>query len=417
MIKYLLILMMFALFAQGAARAKLPIEITDETYVLAALDAQVRKKHVLASHYFESLYLKTGKKEYLYSSLRMYESANDMAAFTKATEAALAKSPEDKILLRFHIIALLKEGKYSEASHKALVLSEKTKEASDYLLSGESLLKLGNYLGSYGELKKAYDITYDEETAERMALIMYTQLDQKQEAIRFLKEHIGTHGNSKILGKRLGSLYADSGALEDAAEMYESTYEFSNDPVIAQEAVKIYVYQQNMQKLKLLLEKSGVNDPLLLELYVRDKQFQKASALALKLYKSEANPLYLAQSSVFAYESAPDQKDTLLLKEVVEGLKQANEQIEDPIYLNYLGYLMIEHDLNVTEGMDYVRRALVKQPDSPFYIDSLAWGYYKKGECAEALRLMKQVESLIGTDEAEVKEHIKAIEKCNTKEK
>lgn len=417
MMKYVLILMTFTLMAHGAAGAKKPIEISDETYVLAAMDAQIRQKNDLASHYFKHLYDKTGKKEYLYDSLRMYESIKESAQFSKAIQEALVTYPEDKILLRFRVIFLLKEGKYSEASYESGILSQRTKEASDYLLSAESLLKLGNYQSGYVDLKKAYDITYNEETAERIALIMYTQLDQKEEAIKFLKEHIGVHGNSKLLGKRLGSLYADSGALEDAVQMYEATYELSSDPLIAQEAVRIYVYRQDFQKLSLLLEKSGVNDPLLLELYVRDKQFKKASLLAKKLYKKEANPLYLAQSSVFEYESATDRHDIDLLKRVVEDLKQANEQIQDPVYLNYLGYLMIDHDIGIEEGMVYVQKALEKQPDSAFYIDSLAWGKYKLGECAEALRLIRQVEAMVGTDEQEVKDHIKAIEKCKTKEK
>jgi len=85
--------------------------------------------------------------------------------------------------------------------------------------------------------------------------------------------------------------------------------------------------------------------------------------------------------------------------------------------LNYLGYLMIDHDINVTEGIEYVKRALDKEPNSPFYIDSLAWGHYKLGECVDALRLIKQVESMIGTSEDEVRDHLKAIEKCKTKEK
>jgi tetratricopeptide (TPR) repeat protein len=246
---------------------------------------------------------------------------------------------------------------------------------------------------------------------------MYTQLNQKEEAIKFLKEHIGAHGNSKLLGKRLGSLYADSGALEDAAQMYEATYEMSNDPLIAQEAVRIYVYKQELPKLTILLEKSGVNDALLLELYARDKQFNKASLLAQKLFKKEANPMYLAQASVFQYEAASDKNNAILLKQVVDGLKQANEQIEDPVYLNYLGYLLIDHDLAIKEGMTYVQKAIDKQPESAFYIDSLAWGKYKLGECAEASRLIKQVESMIGTDEQEVKDHIKAIQQCKTKDK
>ena len=414
--KYLLIILSCAVMVQAAnMKLKIPVAISDETYILAAMDAQVRKKYDLASQYFTYLYEKTGEKAYLYDSLRMYESQKGSGQFTKITQEALDKNPDDNILLRFHVIALLKEGKYSQAANESRVLSQKTKEAADYLLSAEALIKLGNYQSGYSELKKVYDITYDEETAERIALLMYTQLGQKQEAINFLKEHIGAHGNSKILGKRLGSLYADSGALEDAAQIYEVTYAFSNDPSIAQEAVRIYVYRQELQKLVVLLEKSEVNDPLLVELYIRNKEFLRASQLARKLYKKEANPLYLAQSSVFEYEAATDRNDTKLVTKVVEDLKQANAQFDDPIYLNYLGYLMIEHDLGVKEGMEYVQKALDKQPESGFYLDSLAWGKYKLGECAEASRLIKQVESIVGTDEQEVRDHIKAIQQCKTK--
>lgn len=416
MIKHLWILLMCAVTAQATVKINIPVEISDETYILAAMDAQLRKKYDLAFQYFQYLYQKTGQKEYLYNSLRMYESQKSSAQFTKAMQEALAKNPDDAMLLRFHIVALLKEGKYSQAANESRILSQQTKEASDYLLNAEALIKLGNYQSGYSELKKAYMITYDEETAERIALLMYTQLGQKEEAIIFLKEHIGVHGNSKRLGKRLGSLYADSGALEDAVTIYEATYELSNDPSIAQDAVKIYVYRQEFQKLTVLLEKSEVNDPLLLELYVRNKDFSKASELARKLYKKEANPLYLAQSSVFEYEAATNRNDITLLKKVVEDLKQANAQVEDPIYLNYLGYLMIDHDLGVKEGMVYVQKALDKQPESAFYIDSLAWGKYKLGECAEALRLIQQVESMVGTNEQEVKDHIKAIQQCKTKE-
>jgi tetratricopeptide (TPR) repeat protein len=415
MTKSLLMLLVCAVMGQ-AVSIKAPIEILDETYVLAAMDAQVRQKYDVASHYFKHLYEKTGNKEFLYDSLRMYESLSDTAVFANAAQEALSHSPKDKTLLRFNLIALLKAGKYSEASLEALKLSRETKESTDYLLGAEALIKLGQYENGYSELKKAYEISFDNETAERMALLMYTQLGKKEEAIRFLQEHISAHGNSKVVGKRLGSLYADSGALDDAAQVYEATYDLSTDPMIAQEAARIYIYQQNFLKLKVILEKSGVNDPLLLELYARDKEFKKASKLARTLYKREANPLYLAQSSVFEYEAASDHNDSKLLKEVIEGLTQANNEIDDPVYLNYLGYLMIDHDLNIHEGMEYVKKALVKQPDSAFYLDSLAWGNYKLGECAEAMRLMKQVESMIGTDEQEVKDHLKAIQQCKTKE-
>ena len=421
--KFFLLVLVISVGLQGAAKPKQskksvpPIEITNEAYIVGALDAQIRQKNDLAATYFNTLYLKTGRKEYLYQSLRMVEQGNDIEKLTGLTQSALSSDPGDETLRRFAIIALLKSGKYSQAAQEAAALSEQTKMGGDYALSAEALIKLGNFQGAYSALKKGYDSTHDEEMADRIALIMYAHLGQKKEAISFLKEHIGGHGNSKTIGKRLASFYADSGQLDDAALMYEQTYDLSNDPLIAQEAIKIYAYQQNIPKLNALLEKSGLNDPALLELYVREKQFAKASELAKKLYNLDQNPLYLAQSAVFAYEAAENKNDPLLLDEVVDGLKRANSELESPLYANYLGYLMIDHDIDIDGGIEYVKKALSAQPDSPFYIDSLAWGHYKKGECAEALRLMKQVEAVMGTDEQEVKEHLEAIKKCKTKEK
>lgn len=391
--------------------------ILEDTLALYALDAQMRQKPARASGFFAELYKQTAKKEYLYQSLRMLEEANDLKNLSKQTAAELKKFPDDEILKRFEIIVLLKEGNFAEASQKALIQSDKNQKAPNYLLYAEARLKLADYSGALSALKKAYALNFDETTAERIALIQYAQQGEKSEAIKFLKDHIGAHGNSQTLGKRLGSFYADSGLLEDAAAMYEQTFDAYNDPSAAEEALKIYIYQKDFSKMTTLLEKSKINDPLLLDLYVRVKAFDKASILAQKLYEKENNPLYLAQSSVFLYEGAVNRNDPAMIENVITGLKKANQTLQDPLYLNYLGYLMIDHDINVSEGMGYVRKALEKQPDSPFYIDSLAWGHYKQGECGEALRLIKQVESMIGTDEQEVKEHLNAIEKCKTKEK
>lgn len=418
MIKSVVLIMLALSVVHAAPKTLLQnTNLLEDTFSLYALDAQMRHKYHRASTFFDELYKQTSKKEYLYQSLQMLEQANDINMLSKHTTEALHKFPEDEILQRYKIIVLLKEGQYAEASQKAFIQSEKSQKSPDYLLYGETRLKLGDYAGAVEGLKKAYVLNYDETTADRIALIQYAQLDQKSEAIKFLKEHIGIHGNSQILGKRLGSLYADSGALEDAALMYEQTYDAFKEQSTAEEALKIYIYQKDFSKMTTLLEKSELNDPLLLDLYVRVKEFDKASALAQKLYEREDNPLYLAQSSVFKYEGASNRNDPTLISDVVDGLKRANLELEEPLYLNYLGYLMIDHDLNVTEGMGYVRRALEKQPDSPFYIDSLAWGHYKLNECVEALRLIKQVESMIGTDEDEVRDHLRAIEKCKTKEK
>lgn len=429
MIKSILLLLIVVLSVEGASKPankssvvpksapKKSIDISNETYILAALDAQIRQKNPLALAYYETLYAKTKNQEYLYQALRLLELEDNPKQLSDAVHEALKTHPNDTTLKRFAIIVLLKNGKYAQAAQESLSLSEQTKNNNDYALLADSYLKMGNYQAGYHALKQNYDSTHSHRVADQLALLMYAHLGQKKEAIVFLKEHTEKYTLNETVGKRLASFYADSGDLDDAALLYEKIYDLNPDPTVAQEVIKIYAYQQNTPKLTEFLEKSQVNDPALLQLYVQKKEFTKASELAKKLYKQNQNPLYLAQSCAFAYEAASNKNDPLILTEVIDGLKQANNEMSSPLYLNYLGYLMIDHNLNITEGMTYVKKALDKEPDSPFYLDSLAWGYYKQGECTDALRLIKQVESMIGTSEDEVKAHLKAIEKCKTKEK
>jgi len=47
--------------------------------------------------------------------------------------------------------------------------------------------------------------------------------------------------------------------------------------------------------------------------------------------------------------------------------------------LNYLGYMLAEHDKKLDEAVELVKRALVVEPENPSYLDSLGWVYFKRG--------------------------------------
>ncbi len=103
-----------------------------------------------------------------------------------------------------------------------------------------------------------------------------------------------------------------------------------------------------------------------------------------------------------------------MLKEFVRRFETAlNEGSEDSVYLNYYGYTLIDKDLDVEGGMELIKRALKHQPDNSYYLDSLAWGYYKLNMCDEALRTMKRVVDMEGLSEKEIATHWRAIQKCS----
>ena len=62
--------------------------------------------------------------------------------------------------------------------------------------------------------------------------------------------------------------------------------------------------------------------------------------------------------------------------------------------------------------MNYVEQALQSDAESPYYLDSLAWGYYKQGECKKALELMKRVRKNLAKEDDEVSAHVKKIQQC-----
>ena len=53
--------------------------------------------------------------------------------------------------------------------------------------------------------------------------------------------------------------------------------------------------------------------------------------------------------------------------------------------LNYLGYTWAEMGVQLDDAEDLIQRALKIQPNDGFYIDSLGWVYYQKGDYPKAV--------------------------------
>ena len=76
--------------------------------------------------------------------------------------------------------------------------------------------------------------------------------------------------------------------------------------------------------------------------------------------------------------------------------------------------MLIDHDIDVEKGIELVQKALKAEPDSLYYIDTLAWGYYKLGKCKDAYTLLKPYES--DRSQPEVIEHLEKIKACLKKD-
>jgi hypothetical protein len=162
------------------------------------------------------------------------------------------------------------------------------------------------------------------------------------------------------------------------------------------------------------LENNKLNDLKLLSLYKRTNQLKKALNLMKDLYKKTKYIDLLAQIAILEFEVAKDKRK--VLQSVIKKFEDVLAVLDNHTYQNFLGYLLIDYDIDVRKGLGLVKKALKKSPNNIAYIDSLAWGQYKLKECKNALQNMKIVVDEIGLDDNEIKLHWEKIKECNKKE-
>jgi len=63
---------------------------------------------------------------------------------------------------------------------------------------------------------------------------------------------------------------------------------------------------------------------------------------------------------------------------------------ENPQYMYYLAYFLIDKDRDINEGLKLVEKALVLNPDNYEYLDTKGWGLYKQGKYKEASEILQK---------------------------
>lgn len=79
----------------------------------------------------------------------------------------------------------------------------------------------------------------------------------------------------------------------------------------------------------------------------------------------------------------------------------------DAEVMNFLGYLYAEENVNLDEALALLTKALATDPDNPFYLDSLGWVYYRKGDGQRAVEYIRKAILLMDTDDdAILRDHL-----------
>ncbi|WP_200764113.1 tetratricopeptide repeat protein [Nitrosophilus alvini] len=387
----------------------------EDFYIMSALYFQQKGYYQDAAELFKELYKKTERPEYKIEEIKLLIA---MKKYKSAKEEILKlqKSfPDNAQLFRLLSLVYFHLKDYKNAEKSILKAIKLKSNPQDYEFLASMYMSQKKYEAALKYYQSAYAINHDEKLVDRMATIMFLYLNKKKDAIAYLETHTRMYGCSFVLCNKLASFYGALNDVDGMISVYKRMYERYNEDDIAKKLVELYIFKRDYKNAIEFLEKSKFNDELLLDLYKIQKDYKKAAKLSETLYKKTGDLDYLAQNAIFEYESASDKNDPTLLNNVIKKFEKVLEKREDSLYLNYLGYLLIDHDINIKRGIELVKKALKQNSESPYYLDSLAWGYYKLGRCKEAYELMKKVIDKLGLKDKEVKIHWEKIEECLNK--
>jgi tetratricopeptide (TPR) repeat protein len=412
--------------AQTVPIADIPIKTHEEDrLIMQALLAEEAGDFARSRDLYERLFTLTGDKTYL---IREARNALTEEKFQSRSIANLTRwvttHPTDHDKELYFVLAAL----YIQTD----ALTEADEIVDTYLTKGDVdpddlrefatlKIELGEYAQALDLLRKAYAKDPNERTALQIASLYLNRLKQPDKAIETLRKQIDDDPTTSVgTYFKLIEMYAKDFRLDKVLALYKRLYRKDPQKYFLQKIIEISLYQKDIDGLIRFIETTKGNDTLLYAIYKDNGLLDKAMLQARKLYRQTRQPKWLAEEAILTYETA--RKNHAVTAQVLQTMSRlfdrAFEQGDKKgVYLNYYGYTLIDHDMDIDKGIDLVRRALGKEPNNPYYLDSLAWGLYKKGQCKNAFKLMRQVIAKEGLNEPEIRDHYKAIKACLTNRK
>ena len=394
--------------------ANKPLTITEDELIIRGILYDEYKAYENSYQVYKRLFDETGTEVYLFkeatasllSRKHIVESIDRLKIWDE-------KYP-DKIEIRRLLIPLyLTIRQVKNAKTEAEFLLEQSTSPMDLDLASNSFLYAGEFNRALELLSKIYETMPREAVLLRMVEIMDEFTGERKKAIQLLESHRRMNIVSHDVYVKLLLLYQKEKDIDGILDTYKALYEQDRSDEFLAKIIDAYVYKRDIDGAIGFLEKDKSKNELLYQLYKTKRDFTKAITLVDKLYEKDKNAKWIAEKGVLIFENSKDKDDKKMIEDVLSHFEEAMALgNDDSIYLNYYGYTLIDKEVDIKKGMKIIEDALVQQPNNTYYLDSLAWGYYKKRDCDKAYSLMKRVVDEEGLEEKEIIDHWHAIKQC-----
>lgn len=401
-------------FSSSALQAKSLMQISEDELIVRGLLYDEYKAYENSYEVYRKLFDDTGEEVYLFrEATSALMSRNHISESITRLKSWEETHPNTLAVTRLLIPLYLTIRQVANAKKESDFLLEQSTELIDLDLASNSYLYAGNFKRALDLLTRIYEEVPRESVLLRMADIMDQFTNERLKAIQLLETHRRMNITSNDVYLKLLELYQKERDVDGILQTYTALYAQDSNDLYLQKIIDVYIYKRDIDAAIAFLEDTNAKDELLYELYKTKRYFSKALALTDKLYSIDNNAKWIAEKGVLLFEKSEDKNDKKMIANVIAQFEKAIKLgNDDSIYLNYYGYTLIDKEVDIKKGMKIIEDALVQQPNNTYYLDSLAWGYYKKRECGKAYKLMKRVVDEEGLEQSEIIEHWNAIKQC-----
>jgi tetratricopeptide (TPR) repeat protein len=391
------------------------------------------------------------------------ETYDQQKEYKKAIDAfqhAIALDRDNLDAIRGLADAYQDDGQSDRALEQYKIIADANPEdARTYIRMAEIYRKQGKLDLALQNLKKAGSMVQDSDQVSYDTASIYQAQgrydDAAQELQALLKRTEKADNkysqedqeNRTVFLERLGTVYRDNGNQQQAIETFQKMFALGDESTKRgyQQIIETYrdakQWQRATEAAKEATEKLPKDRDLKM-VYAGQLADAGQTDAALQIVKSflkgtpEDREVYINLATMYSrlkrwseadaaldkadeLSTKPDDKETVAFLrasgyerqkkyEQAEGLfrKILDGDPQNAGVLNYLGYMLADHNLKLDEALGMIKKAVEIEPANGAYLDSLGWAYFKLGkyDLAED-SLIKASQHVMGADPT-VQEHL-----------
>ena len=401
--------------AQASSRKAKKLQVED-SLIMKAIFYEQEGNFEKSNHYYSKLYDLTGNDEYMFREMHMALYLGKKSKNIGKLESWVEKNPENIQAKRILVSFYLNEKKFDKAKVVSKLLISQSNNPRDFELAANPYIMTEEYKEAVELLTQAYNKTMNVEILLKISTILANYMGDVNEAVTRLEAHRTSVSCDERVCLQLAEIYSKQEKIDKLLNVYKTLYNNTKKEEYGVKVVEGYIYKKETQKAIDFLQSDYSNSELLYEMYLSKKDYVQAEKIAQTIYERDKSPKWLAESAMALYEGATNKNDRSMLKKMsLKFDKAIAEGVKEGIYLNYYGYTLIDNDIDIKKGIKLVQEALEKDKNNTYYLDSLAWGYYKQNRCKEAIIEMKKVVDIEGLKEDDIRDHWTKIEACSKK--